>query len=88
MDTKEITDPVNDPLIIGNLVSYIIGCPLAWAKDTAELMIKNDFPINNIKTMGNVIEYLLYVKKAVLKGKPMMSWKEIIDFEKESKLVN
>ena len=49
---------MKDGLVLTKIIAYKFGYPLGLAECVARDMIRDDFPKNGVKTMGEAIAYL------------------------------
>lgn len=49
---------MKDGLVLAKIISHKLGYPLGLAECVARDMIRDDFPKNGVKTMGEAIAYL------------------------------
>lgn len=57
--------PVIKPEVVARIVAFKFGFEMPEARSIADDMIRDDFKINGIKTMGGVIEYIDYVRSTM-----------------------
>ena len=53
---------MKNDLVLAKIISHKLGYPLGLAETIARDMIRDDFPKNGVKTMGEAIAYLDAVK--------------------------